>query len=157
MRLGIKGKQVLGVTAIVGTVVVILSVVQLSQLASVSLDETRARAELLANAIYHRAQKVGVGVSSEPLANLRDDPGLRSILESTLYSKNVTFAALVDIGDVAVAHADRSLEGQRLPAGGDLGTLLDRSALSQLLAIYSEKQKTLHDVLGEDSHATYNP
>jgi signal transduction histidine kinase len=143
MRLGIKGKQVLGVTAIVGTVVVILSVVQLSQLASVSLDETRARAELLANAIYHRAQKVGVGVSAEPLANLRDDPGLRSILESTLYSKNVTFAALVDIGDVAVAHADRSLEGQKLPAGGDLGKLLDRSALAQLLAIYSSQGQNL--------------
>jgi signal transduction histidine kinase len=143
MRLGIKGKQVLGVTAIVGTVVVILSVVQLSQLASVSLDETRARAELLANAIYHRAQKVGVGVSTEPLANLRDDPGLRSILESTLYSKNVTFAALVDIGDVAVAHADRSLEGQKLPAGGDLGKLLDRSAMAQLLAIYSSQGQNL--------------
>ena len=27
----------------------------------------------------------------------------------------------------------------------------------QLLAIYSEKQKTLKDVLGEDSHVTYNP
>src|SRR6185295_16536055 len=102
MRLGIKGKQVLGVTAIVGAVVVILSVVQLSQLASVSLDETRARAELLASAIYHRAQKVVVGVGAEPLAILRDDPGLRSILESTLYSRNVTFAALVDVRDIAI-------------------------------------------------------
>ena len=28
---------------------------------------------------------------------LREDPGLRSILESSLYSKNVTFAAIVDV------------------------------------------------------------
>jgi signal transduction histidine kinase len=143
MRLGIKGKQVLGVTAIVGAVVVILSVVQLSQLASVSLDETRARAELLSSAIYHRAQKVVVRAGTEPLANLRDDPGLRSILESTLYSRNVTFAALVDVRDVAIAHADRSLEGQQLPAGGDLGKVLERSSLAQLLAIYSSQGQNL--------------
>jgi hypothetical protein len=58
MRLGIKGKQVLGVTSIVGVVVVILSLVHLSRLASVSLEESRARAELLANAVYHRARVV---------------------------------------------------------------------------------------------------
>ena len=46
MRLGIKGKQVLGVTSIVGVVVVIVSVLHLARLASVSLDESRARADL---------------------------------------------------------------------------------------------------------------
>ena len=119
MHLGIKGKQVLGVTSIVGAVVVLLSVLHLARLASVSLDESHARAELLANAIYHRAQKV-VGGGAEPLLSLRDDPGLRSILESSLYSKNVTYAALVDVRGLAVAHADTALEGQVLPAGGDL-------------------------------------
>ena len=47
MRLGIKGKQVLGVTTIVGAVVVVLSLMHLADLARVSLDESRARAELL--------------------------------------------------------------------------------------------------------------
>jgi hypothetical protein len=51
MRLGIKGKQVLGVTSIVVVVVVVLSVLNLARLASVSLDESSARAELLANAL----------------------------------------------------------------------------------------------------------
>jgi signal transduction histidine kinase len=142
MRLGIKGKQVLGVTSIVGTVVVVLSVLHLARLASVSLDESRARAELLANAIYHRAQQVVVA-RAEPLAALRADPGLRSILESSLYSKNVMYAALVDVHGVAVAHADRSLEGQPLPPVGDLGKLLERSPLSQLRAIYSSQGQNL--------------
>ena len=48
MRLGIKGKQVFGVTTIVGAVVVGLSLMYLARLAQVSLDESRARAELLA-------------------------------------------------------------------------------------------------------------
>ena len=84
MRLGIKGKQVLGVTSIVVVVVVVLSAMNLARLARVSLDESHARAELLANAIYHRAQQVVVS-GAEPLAALRADPGLRSILESSLY------------------------------------------------------------------------
>src|ERR1700730_16536801 len=103
MWLGIKGKQVLGVTTIVGAVVVVLSLLDLARLAQVSLDESRARAELLANAIYHRARQVVVeGV--DPYQALRSDPGLRSILESSLYSKNVTFAAIADVNDVAVVH-----------------------------------------------------
>jgi signal transduction histidine kinase len=136
MRLGIKGKQVLGVTSIVGGVVVILSLVHLSRLASVSLEESRARADMIANAVYHRAREV-VNEGADPYKALRGDPGLRSILESSLYSKNVTFAAIVDVKRLAVAHADPSLEGQLLPPGGDLSALLARPALSQLAAIYS--------------------
>ena len=48
MRLGIKGKQVLGVTSIVAAVVVVLSLLHLANLARVSLQESKARAELLA-------------------------------------------------------------------------------------------------------------
>ena len=70
MHLGIKGKQVLGVTSIVGGVVVILSLLHLSRLASVSLDESRARAELLANAVYHRAREV-VNDGVDPLNHKR--------------------------------------------------------------------------------------
>src|SRR5438128_8945576 len=96
MRLGIKGKQVLGVTTIVGAVVVVLSVLHLSGLASVSLDESRARAELLASAIFQRAHEVVVP-RTDPYAALRADRGLRSILESSVYSKNVTYAAVVNV------------------------------------------------------------
>src|SRR3990167_5477521 len=103
MRLGIKGKQVLGVTSIVGAVVVLLSLLYLAGLARVSLEESRARAELVANAIFHRAREV-VPADADPVAAyqaLHDDPGLRSILESSLYSKNVTFAAIVDVKGIA--------------------------------------------------------
>ena len=142
MRLGIKGKQVLGVTSIVGVVVVVLSVLHLSQLARVGLDESRARAELLANAVYHRAREV-VNAGADPYQAMRNDPGLRSILESSLYSENVTFAAIADVRNVAVVHQDRSLEGQVLPPGDPLQRLLERHAVAQLLAIYSGQGKNL--------------
>jgi signal transduction histidine kinase len=145
MRLGIKGKQVLGVTSIVGAVVVLLSLLYLAGLARVSLEESRSRAELVADAIFHRAREV-VTEDVDPAAAYRalhDDSGLRSILESSLYSKNVTFAAIVDAKGVVVAHADPTQEGRALPAGGDLAQLVARSSLSQLKAIYTGQGQNL--------------
>jgi signal transduction histidine kinase len=145
MRLGIKGKQVLGVTSIVGTVVVLLSLLYLADLARVSLEESTARAELVANAIFHRAREV-VSADADTAAAyqaLHGDPGLRSILESSLYSKNVTFAAIVDVKGMAVAHADPAREGAVLPPGGDLAALVAESSLSKLKAIYTGQGQNL--------------
>src|SRR5205085_2813589 len=94
------------------------------------------------NALYHRAQQVVVA-GVDPLSALRADPGLRSILESSLYSKNVMYAALVDVHGVAVAHADRALEGERLPVVGDLSRLLEQPPLAQLRAIYTSQGQNL--------------
>src|SRR3954468_1026653 len=127
MRLGIKGKQVLGVTTIVGVVVVVLSLIHLARLAQVKLDESKARAELLANAVFHRAYAV-VGEGADPYVALHGDSGLRSILESSLYSNNVTFAAIVDARGLAVVHTDPAIEGRRLPASDDINALVSRSA-----------------------------
>jgi signal transduction histidine kinase len=142
MRLGIKGKQVFGVTSIVGAVVVVLSLLNLARLGRISLEESQARADMLAKAVYHRARQVVVeGV--DPYEALRSDPGLRSILESALYSKNVTFAAIVDTHNVVVTHADRSFEGQVLPAEPDLPTQLARPALAELVALYREQGRNI--------------
>src|SRR3981081_3898829 len=109
MRLGIKGKQVIGVTSIVGVVVLVMSLVHGANLARVRLEESQARPKLLPDAIKHRARTVVVDGSDSSRA-LREDSGLRSILEGSLYSKHVTFAAIVDPNGVAVAHADPALE-----------------------------------------------
>ena len=47
----------------------------------------------------------------DPYQALRADPGLRSMLESSLYSDNVTFAAIVDVRGIAVAHHDPDSRG----------------------------------------------
>src|SRR5437773_1081790 len=142
MRLGIKAKQVLGVTAIVGAVVVALSLWHLASLARVGLEESRARAELLSNAIFHRARAVVVD-GADPYQALRNDSGMRSILESALYSKNVTFAAIADVKGVAVVHADPSLEGQPVPSGDDLNAVLSLQPISRLMAIYAGPGRNL--------------
>ena len=142
MRLGIKAKQVGGVTAIVGAVVVVLSGLHLGRLAQVGLAESESRAELLRDAIFHRAREV-VGAGADPYRALAADPGLRSILESSVYSRNVTFAAIADVNGVAVVHSDPALEGQPLASGADLPMLLARSQWSQLRAVYAGQGRNL--------------
>ena len=56
--MSIRLKQILGVTALVGAVVVALSVAHLARIARLSLEESRARGELLTNAVFHRAREV---------------------------------------------------------------------------------------------------
>jgi signal transduction histidine kinase len=141
MRLGIKGKQVLYVTSIVGAFVVMMSVIYLAQLAQVSLNETRSRADALANQIFHRAHEVVVD-GADPLEGLRSDPGVRSILASSLYAKNVTFAAIVDTSGALVV-ADPAFETAPVPPSDELMTLLSRPSVSQLWAVYRGQGQNL--------------
>ena len=136
MRLGIKGKQVLGVTSIVGdgrrrAEPFVLGGAGARQ----PRGEPGARGAGRGRPVPPRAAGRGAPTPIRYRRSARD-PGLRSILEASLYSKNVTFAAIVDVNGLAVAHADPSLEGQPA-AGGGSHSAGRRSPLSQLLAIYS--------------------
>jgi signal transduction histidine kinase len=143
MRVGIKAKQVLSVTSIVGAVVVVLTLLYLTTLARIALGESRSRAELLSKAIYQRASEVVVG-GADAYQALRADPGLRSILESALCcAGSVTFAAIADQHGVAVAHSDTALEDKPMRRGDDLLAVTSRSALSQLIAIYTGAGRNL--------------
>jgi signal transduction histidine kinase len=143
VRLGIKAKQIAAVTAIVGLAVLGLSAVHVARLARVVLHESQARGELLANTIFHRAREVVISTNGDPYALLRNDPGLRAILESSIYGESVTEAAILDTQGIVRASSDPALEGKALPGRADLATLVDGSALDQLRTIYSQDGRTL--------------
>ena len=142
MRLGIKGKQIAAVTAIVGFAVVALSALHLTRLARVALHESQARGQLLSNAIFHRAREV-VTETPNAYSALRADPGLRAILESSIYGESIVDAVVLDPSGVIVAASDPSREGQRLSPRGDLATLERASAWEQLRVLYSREGQTL--------------
>ena len=110
MRLGIKGKQIAGVTAIVGIAMMTLSALYVTRVAGVVLHESQARGQLLSNAIFHRAREV-VTDSAQPYEALRADPGLRAILESSIYSESVTGAVILDTSGLIIASSDPTREG----------------------------------------------
>jgi signal transduction histidine kinase/HAMP domain-containing protein len=143
MRLGIKGKQIAGVTAIVGIAIVVLSALHVARLAEVVLHESHARGQLLANAIFHRARELVTG-SKDPYASLRTDPGLRAILESSIYGESVTDASILDTMGTIVASSDPTQVGLRLRTRADLAALVNEaSPLDQLRVIYSQEGQSL--------------
>lgn len=142
MRLGIKGKQIAGVTAIVGLAVVVLSALNVSRLGRVVLTESDSRGELLARAIFHRAREVVSGAEN-PAAALRADPGLRAILEASIYAESVTDASVVDQSGTVIAASDPTREGSLQPRRADLASLTAQDSLEQLRVIYSRDGQTL--------------
>jgi signal transduction histidine kinase len=143
MRLGIQAKQIAAVTAIVGLAVVTLSAVHVTRLAHLVLRESQARGELLANTIFHRAREVVVQTQGDPFALLRSDPGLRAILEASIYGESVTDAAILDTQGIVRASSDPAQEGKTLPARANLATLVAADSVEQLRVIYSEDGRTL--------------
>ncbi|HEX5473718.1 MAG TPA: ATP-binding protein [Vicinamibacterales bacterium] len=137
--MSIKARQVAGVTTLVVMIVVVLSALHMATLAGLSLAETASRGELLARSIFQRARDVVPG-APEPYGALRQDGGIRSILESSVaYSKNVTYAAIVNTDGVAVVHSFPSLQGKPMPPQEDLQAIVNAGPLAQLRAVYSDR------------------
>lgn len=142
MRFSIRAKQVASVTVLVGVVVVVLSAMHVTRLARVGLHENEARGELLANAIFHRVRQI-VTVSADPYLDIRNDPGLQALLQSSIYGESVTDASILDATGTIAADSDPRRVGTRLGPREDLKALSAASAWDQLRVIYSEDAGTL--------------
>jgi signal transduction histidine kinase len=142
MRLGIRAKQIAGVTAIVGLAVVALSAFYVTRVSRVILHESHARGQMLASTIFHRARQVVTG-AADPYAALRDDPGLRSMLEASVFGESVTGAAILDTRGTVVASSDPTQVGTALTEHDDLAALEAANAVAQLGVIYSRDGRTL--------------
>ena len=137
MRLGIRAKQIAGITLTVGLFVVVLSAVYVRYMAEVVLGENQQTAELLAKQIFHSAAELmrRAEPGADPYAVLRDDPGLRSLLESALFGKVILGAAIVDKNGLVVTSNARSQIGEQYGAIDELKTLVDADIRTQLQKI----------------------
>jgi signal transduction histidine kinase len=136
MRLGIRAKQIAGVTAIVGLSVIAVSGLAVERILNFLMQQSIVRGQILALATYQRARDL-VPVAADPYAGLRDDPGLRSILLSSLYDESVTFAAILDTNEIVVASSEPTLVGRPLPPADDLARVAEENVVRQLQTIYS--------------------
>ena len=154
MRLTIRAKQIAGVTAIVGVAVVALSVLHVARLAYVLVHESRSRADMVALQVLHRVTALQIDAAN-PHASLRDDPGLQSILQSSVYGESIIDAAIVDVNNVIVAFSDMNQVGERLLPRQDLTALSDGTWGDRLSSIYSGEGQTFEIrrplVLGDEA------
>ncbi|HXG54724.1 MAG TPA: ATP-binding protein [Vicinamibacterales bacterium] len=150
--MSIKTKQVAGVTTLVVVIVAILSAYHLAMRARISLEETQLRGEMLARAVFQRAREVVPAPGSDLASALREDGGVRSILESGVgYGPNVTYAAIVDANGIAIVHAFRSREGQAVPEQEALRPVIAAGPIEQLRAVYSDRTFEIRQpVLADD-------
>ena len=138
MPFSIKTKQVAGVTLIVGVAVILLSGWYIKSFTALWLNETKARAELLAYSVRQRAFDV-VRLGTDPVAALQQDAGLRSILESSVYSESVLYAEVVDTRGIVIAHLIQDEIGKLAQTTEDISVLLNKSPIAQIRAIYQEE------------------
>ncbi|HYT73354.1 MAG TPA: ATP-binding protein, partial [Vicinamibacterales bacterium] len=137
--MSIKSRQVAGVTSLVVFIVASLSVYHLATIARIDMQESASRGDMLRQAIYQRARDV-VPTAKDPYAALQQDGGIRSLLESSVaYSRNVTYAAIVNKDGIAVAHSFRTEEGKPIPEQEDLSRVVERNAFALLRAVYSDR------------------
>jgi signal transduction histidine kinase len=139
MRLSLKTKQVAGVTVIAGLTSILLGGWYLSSLARILLEESRSRAELLATAIYHRSRDV-VATSApdaDLVANLQNDGGLTSLLQTSAYYPSVLYAAIVNPRGFIITHSDLSMVNEPLQPADDFDELIKAGPIAQARAIYT--------------------
>jgi signal transduction histidine kinase len=142
MPLGLKTKQVAGVTALVTLTVVLLSAWYLSALVRTQLEDTRARAELIANIIFQRARAVAQP-GQDPYLVLRADSGVLAILQGAqAYEKEVVYAAIVDTHGTIVADGDESAIGGVLPPADGLDAFLRAGPIAQARALLDPGGRT---------------
>jgi len=141
MPLSIKTKQVAGVTLIVGLAVVLLSVWYILSLATFRLDQTEKRAELLYNAVRHRASDA-LSAGGDPVTLLQNDAGLRSILEASAYVDDVVYVQIVDPQGQIIVGSDPDSIGKNTSPGENLSVLLEQDLIDKGRAVFFEEARS---------------
>ena len=135
MRLGIRAKQIAAVTATVGLFVVVLSAVYVSQLAGAVLGENQKTADLLAKQLFHRAFEVVPG-AADPYEAIGNDPGIRSLLESTIFGHVLSGARIVDNRGIVIASDNQIQVGEPVVSNPELSELVNADVVTQLRTIF---------------------
>ncbi|MFL6281074.1 MAG: ATP-binding protein [Vicinamibacterales bacterium] len=138
--MGIKAKQVAGVTTLVAVVVAAISAYHVATLVRLNIEETASRGQMLAQAIFQRAKEVVAQGLTDPYEALRTDGGIRSMIESSTANwPSVTYVAIVNKDGTAVAHNFASLEGTSLAKQEDFAPLATTNRWQQFWAVYSDR------------------
>src|SRR5687768_18201376 len=123
----------------VALVVTALSLLHLINLAHVLLLESKARVELLANAVYHQAREV-ITDPATAYDEVRASRSVLSALEAAIYSQDVIDAVIVDPTSVVIASSDPRQVGQTVSPRTPLNNIIADSGLAQLQAVYNTTQ-----------------
>ena len=140
MRLGIRGKEAVAVTLLALLIVATTTLIHLSQLSRVVVQEALRQAELISRQIYAQTSRTLARTpGSHPQEALRRDPELRALLEASVgYSPHLVYALITDHTGRTILHTEREKEGAvALPQSGLTG-LIDLDPARRFAALYRD-------------------
>ena len=141
MRLTLRARVVLAISAVVLLVVAVSTLAHLVSVAGITLRSAAAEGELLAWQLYHQTARVLAATPNPSPAALGRDPAIRALLEGMVgYSPTVVYAVVVDPSDRVVVHSNPAFEGKPLAARENLETVLTWGALRTAVAMVGEPQ-----------------
>jgi signal transduction histidine kinase len=140
----IKAKQVAGVTTLVVVVVAMMSAWHMSTVTRLRLQEAQSVAQLLADTMFQRVFDIVDAGPRDPYQAIKEDGGLRTILNSVIGSapatRYVLYATVVGPDGKAVAHSSPQAVGEPVAELEDFETLVSASSVAQLEAVFSERR-----------------
>ena len=139
MRLGLKVKEAFAVSFVTFLAVTAATLLHLSELSRIELQEVMRQDELIAKQIYAQTSRaLARGAQRSPLSALRRDQELRTLIEASVtYSPHLLYAVIVDREGKVLLHSDQSREGERTAERPSLQELLDRNVLNRFLMLYT--------------------
>lgn len=138
MRVSVRTKQVVGVTAIVFAVVAFLGGYYIFRLADVLISETHSRAEMVAKGVFQRITQLTLD-GGDLREKITTDAGLQNMLESAMYAPNMLYATVVHQDGTILAYHDRTVVDEvTLPPSEEIQVLMQSSYLQKVRAIYSD-------------------
>lgn len=142
MALGIRGKEVLGVTLLVLLIVSLMTVVHLSTTTRLVVQDAAEKGHLQARQIFSGSTRaLARATGSRPENALRRDPELRALLDSSIgYSPHLLYAMITDRSDTILVHTQRSRQGQKAAARPQIRQLAEINPLKQLVKLAWSRQ-----------------
>jgi nitrogen-specific signal transduction histidine kinase len=142
MRLNIKGKEALGVSAITLVVVVGSTFLNLSQLSSVIVQETSEQVSLIKRQIFEQSKRVVLNAqssASHPMDLLTASQELKKFLEASVgYSPHLLYALIVDTQGKTVLHSEGGKTERQHPEKPKLEDLLSMGPIDRFKVLYQE-------------------
>lgn len=142
MTLGIRGKEILGISLLVLLIVSFTLVVHLSTTTRLVVQHAAEKGTLQAQQIFSGSTRVLARArGNRPEDALRRDRELRGLLDASIgYSPHLVYAMITDRSDTVLMHSQRSREGHKAPSRPKVEELLEMKPLRQLAVLARQHQ-----------------
>jgi signal transduction histidine kinase len=137
--LGVRAKEAVGLTLLAIVVVATTTVIHMSQLSRVVVEEAARNADLVGKQIYaHLRVSLARSACVDPREALRRDRGLRELIDASVGSApHLVHVAVVDTTGQAIVHSEPTREGTAVPIRPGLAELAALGPLGRVQALYA--------------------